>query len=579
MTRSRHNIGSEIHKTRLAIVVGAVFIFGAFLTYRLADLQLFRGSQLQASAAKQHGTVRSITAPRGKIFFGESATSVLYPVAVNRVFYHTYIIPNEIENINRVMQKLEPLGESFGLDEEIIRFRMSKVNDIYEPLAHKLTEEELNQFKDINEPGIGWEEETWRFYPEESLLSHVTGFVGLAEEERVGQYGLEGFFEDELRGNNGLIEGKTDISGRLIPTGSLSRKEPKVGVDLVLTIDRTLQTYACKKLADQIKVVEAIGGTIIIVNPSTGAVMVMCSEPGFNPNTYNEVEDISVYLNPAIAVSYEPGSIFKPFTMAAALDAEAVTAQTTYVDEGVEEIGKYKIRNSDGKAHGEVDMVTVLNESLNTGAIFVQRELGKEQFVDYVEKFGFGRTTDIELGNELSGNISSLYKRGDIFAATGSFGQGMTATPIQLVMAYAALANGGKLMKPHIIKEKRRGDDILEQTKPVFVDEAISVKASTIVSGMLVSVVQGDHARSAGVDGYYIAGKTGTAQVAEAGEYGEETIHSFAGFGPVDQPVFAMIVKLDNPQIGFFSSATAAPLFGAIAEFMMQYYGVPPDEI
>jgi cell division protein FtsI/penicillin-binding protein 2 len=395
--------------------------------------------------------------------------------------------------------------------------------------------------------------------------------------ERVGQYGLEGYFEEDLSGVSGILEGDTDINGRLIQTGYRRRIDPQQGVDLVLTVDRTIQAFACNKLVEYVEAFESVGGTIIIVDPNSGAVLTMCSVPSFTPNTYNEVEDISIYMNPAISIVYEPGSVFKPITMAAAIDNNNVTPETTYIDEGKVEIGKYTIRNSDGKASGEVDMITLLNESLNTGAIFVQREMGKDQFRDYVHKFGFGRTTDIELGSELSGDVSSLDKRGDIFAATASYGQGITATPLQLVMAYAALANEGKLMRPYIIKETRNNGSIAV-TEPVVVEEPISLRASTIISAMMVSVIRDGHAKSAGVDGYFIAGKTGTAQVAEEGEYGESTIHTFAGFGPIDNPEFAMVVKIDRPTYGIYAASTAAPVFGEIAKFMLQYLEVPPDE-
>lgn len=571
---------------RAKLCFSAVFIFALVLVYRLADLQLISSSQLEAQAAKQHSTVRILSAERGKIFYQEQSSKEEYPVATNRIFNHVYVVPQNIKRIENTIVELLPLVEEFGLDEETLRYRLTKENDIYEPIAHKLTDEQLQAFIGLDLEGLESEEESARYYPESELLSHITGFIGIKDEQRVGQYGLEGYFEDELKGKDGLLEGKTDISGTLIKTGPLKRIEPETGIDLVLTLDRTLQTYACHALLERVEQVQAAGGSVVVLNPDTGAVIIMCSYPSFDPNNYNQVEDIGVYINPVVASAYEPGSIFKPFTMAAAIDDKAVTAQTTYVDEGVEEIGKYKIRNSDGKAHGEVDMVYVLNESLNTGLIFVQRQIGNEKFKNYVEKFGFGRTTDIELPNELAGNISSLYKKGDIFAATGSFGQGITATPIQMAAAYSAIANGGKLMKPYIIAEKRRpvsgaknDYDVIYKAKPSLVDEPISVQAATIVSGMLVSVIRGGHAKLAGVDGYYIAGKTGTAQVAEAGEYGEQTIHSFAGFGPVDEPKFAMLIKLDYPEYGAFASTTAAPLFGDIARFILQYYEVPPDEI
>ncbi|OIO48927.1 MAG: hypothetical protein AUJ34_02120 [Parcubacteria group bacterium CG1_02_41_12] len=563
--------------TRAKFIIGAVFIFGVILIYRLADLQLINTQEIQASAARQQSTVRILPAERGKIFYKERIGDEEFPVATNRSYNQVFIIPKDIQDPIKAAEKLLPLVEPYGLDEETLLFRLSKQNDIYEPLAHKLTDEELEPFIGLDLIGLESEDEKARFYPDADLLAHITGFVGVSEQGKVGQYGLEGFFENELKGKDGLIEGKTDIFGRLIQTGTLKRTQGEPGDDLLLTIQRTLQAYVCRKLDEKIEQIRAAGGSVIIVNPDTGAILAMCSSPSFDPNNYNQVEDISVYMNPAVSSSYEPGSIFKPFTMAAAINEKAVTSDTTYIDEGVEEIGKYKIRNSDNKAHGEVNMVTVLDESLNTGAIFVQRQIGNEKFKDYVEKFGFGRTTDIELGNEVSGNISSLYKDGDIYAATGSFGQGITVTPIQMVMAYAAIANGGKLMQPYLIAQRQRQDKTIV-TEPVQIDEPISVQASTIISGMLVSVVRAGHAISAGVEGYYIAGKTGTAQVAEGGGYGSKTIHSFAGFGPVDEPVFAMLVKLDYPQYGAWAANTAAPLFGELAKFILQYYEIPPDE-
>jgi stage V sporulation protein D (sporulation-specific penicillin-binding protein) len=577
MTHSHSSYQYKEQNSRLRILHIFVFVFAFLLVYRLLDLQVFSGKELRASALNQHSTVRSLPAERGEIFFGDVSSEGLYSLATNRVFKHVYIVPRDIKNTESAFNILWPLVEEKGMDKDTLRYRLSKSNDIYEPLVSKLNESELEKFKGLNLEGLGWEDETWRYYPEQETLAHLLGFVGLKDGNRVGQYGLEGYYQDELEGEEGILEGDTDITGTLIQTGYKRRIEPEKGADIILTIDRTIQAFACQKLAEYVEDLSAAKGTVVIVHPKTGAVIAMCSVPTFNPNTYNEVEDISIYLNPAISESYEPGSVFKPVTMAAAIDSGKITPETTFVDEGNVKIGKYTIRNSDGKAHGEVDMVYVLNKSLNTGTIFIQRETGKEIFRDYVHKFGFGRITDVELGNELAADISSLDKRGDIFAATASYGQGITVTPLQLVMAYAAIANEGKLMKPYIIKETRKNDKI-EITEPSVVQEAISLRAATIVSAMMVSVIEDGHAKSAGVDNYFIAGKTGTAQVAQAGKYGESTIHSFAGFGPVDNPEFAMLVKLDHPQVGVYAASTAAPLFGEIAKFVLQYLEVAPDE-
>lgn len=577
--RSLHSRNDQLSAVRLGLAIGVVFVFAGLLAYRLADLQILRAQELGERAASQHGTVRAIPAERGKIFIGEYASDTLYPVATNRSFNQLYIVPKDIADPEAALAVLKELVAPYGIDEETLRYRLGKANDIYEPLLHKLTNEELAPFTALGMPGLAWEPEEWRFYPEAGLLSHVTGFIGASEEAQAGQYGLEGLFDVELSGVDGFVEGATDSSGRLLSNAPLERKEPESGIDVVLTIDRTLQTYACQKLSERVAQVAADSGTAIIVDPASGNVLVMCSVPGFDPNAYNEVADISVYLNPAVAAAYEPGSIFKPFTLSASLNEEAITPSTIYTDEGFVIVGEHRLNNFDGQGRGEVDMITVLEQSLNTGAVFSQQSIGSDKFREYVELFGFGAATDIELPNELAGNISSLKKRGDIWAATASFGQGITVTPLQIVMAYAALANGGTLMKPHIIAEKRRSDAVLSRTEPVAVGAAVSARTAAIMAGMLVSVVREGYDNHGGVSGYYIAGKTGTAQIAEGGVYGSRTTHSFAGFGPVDAPRFAMLIKLDAPKNGRFASSTAAPLFGDIAKFIMQYYEVPPDEV
>ncbi|OJI06182.1 hypothetical protein BK004_04940 [bacterium CG10_46_32] len=577
MTRVRHNRISAVPEKRLYLVIGVVFIFGMLLTYRVIDLQIFKASELQAQAIRQQETVRNIPAERGKIFISEYSSSTLYPVATNREFNQTYLIPQNIKNTETAFNALWDLIEPYGISEETLRYRLSKENDIYEPLLHKLTKEQLAPFVQLGMPGLGWESENWRYYPEGDLVAQLTGFVGVKGESLFGQYGLEEFFETELAGEDGIIEGATDVSGRLLQGKELGRKEPKSGIDLVLTIDRTLQTYACKKLSQRVAEVAAKSGTVIVVDPKTGAVLVMCSSPSFDPNTYNEVKDIGVYVNPAVSAAYELGSIFKPFTIAAALNEDLITPQTMYMDDGFVMVGGYRLNNFDNQGRGEVNMIAVLEQSLNTGAVFAQQKLGNQKFREYTEAFGFGAPTGIELGKELFGNTSSLEKRGDIWPATASFGQGITVTPIQVVMAYAALANNGVLMKPYIIKEKRHGDSVVSTTRPTEVNQVVSARTATIIGGMLVSVVNEGYDNLGGVLGYYIAGKTGTAQLAQGGVYGSQTIHSFAGFGPVDAPRFAMLIKLDEPQNGRFASATAAPVFGDIAKFIMQYYEVPPD--
>ena len=307
--------------------------------------------------------------------------------------------------------------------------------------------------------------------------------------------------------------------------------------------------------------------------------LALCSSPDFDPSNYGKVPDLSVLNNPVTLDAYEPGSVFKAFTMAAGLDANKINPKSTYLDKGVEEIDNFKIKDSDGVAHGVQDMTTVLDESLNLGTIFVQRQLGKDAFRQYVQAFGFGAKTGIGLTPESKGDVSSLAKKGDIWAATGSFGQGITTTAIQLAAAYASLANGGRLLRPYIVDEIIHPDGTREKTKPTVVSQPITARSSRLITGMLVSVVENGHGKKAGVPGYYVAGKTGTAQVASSkGGYQKDvTIGSFAGYAPASDPKFVMVVRINHPRDVQWAESSAAPLFGQMAKFLLSYFQVPPE--
>ena len=305
----------------------------------------------------------------------------------------------------------------------------------------------------------------------------------------------------------------------------------------------------------------------------------MCSFPNFLPEQVGDIKDIGVLNNPSTFSPYEPGSVFKAFTMAAGIESGKITPQTTYNDTGEENIDSFKIHNSDKKAHGIQDMISVLEKSLNTGTIFVERLVGRDGFRDFVHRFGFGEKTGVELPSETRGDLTGLDRKGQIFAATASFGQGITVTPLQLAAAYAALANDGTLMKPYLIQEVIQ-DGVHTLTKPQAVREVVSPKTARLVTGMLVEVVEKGHGKKAGVPGYYVAGKTGTAQIPDHKHGGymppEYTIGSFAGYAPADHPKFAMLIRIDHPRNVAFAESSAAPTFGEIAQFLLSYFHVEP---
>jgi len=490
--------------------------------------------------------------------------------------------------------------------------KLDKPGDIYEPLEQKVDEAILKKFylalsqpednlkiedleidgnamtilnhgqkKEFKIDGIGFSESSFRFYPEGNIGSNILGFVGYVGDKQQGRYGLEEFFDQELAGSPGSIKIERDAKGDPIIINDREYNKANDGSDLILTINRSIQFMACQKLDEAVARHGADGGSVIILEPNTGAVLAMCSNPDYDGNNFKDVENIKDFTNPAIFSQYEPGSIFKVITMAMALDQEKVTPQTTYNDTGQVVISKYTIENSDKKANGVQTMTEVLEKSLNTGAIFAMRSIGPDLFSEYVKKFGFGEKTGIELEGESKGDIKNLVKKpvGELYAATASFGQGMAVTPIQMVSAFLALANNGVMMQPYIVKEIVRPDGTKTETQPKIIGRVVSEKAATILGGMMVNVVENGHGKLAGVKGYYVAGKTGTAQVpAKNGGYQAGAhIGSFAGFAPADNPKFVMLVRIDQPRDVQWAESSAAPLFGELAEYMLNYWQVPKE--
>lgn len=490
---------------------------------------------------------------------------------------------------------------------------LNKKDDPYEEIAKKVNEETLKQIysqilriygkefraedmtirnnavyvtdsgkqKELSVKGCGHKMEAYRFYPEGNISSHLIGFVGYGGDDRAGQNGIEGYFEKELKGMPGSVRAERDAKGELIIINDREYQPSVDGSDIILTIDHTIQYNACQKLNQAVRKHGADGGSVIIMDPKTGAVWAMCAYPDYDPNNYREVKNISVFNNPAIFDQYEPGSIFKALTMAAALDTGKVKPDTTYTDTGNVSIAGYNIQNSDKKANGVVNMSKVLELSLNTGVIFAMRQATPKVFVDYVKKFGFGERTGIELQGESLGDIRSLdiKKNNELYAATASFGQGIAVTPIQMVSAFGAMANGGILMKPYIVKEIVRPDGERVITQPRQIRRAVSERTSMLIGGLLVNVVEFGHGKKAGVPGYWIGGKTGTAQVARKDGRGyEANAHngSFAGYGPIDDPAFVMLVRIDHPRDVEWAESSAAPLFGELAKFVLDYKQIPP---
>lgn len=558
-----------------------VLLMAAIIVVRLFVLQVIDRKYYSVLAVNNHEIYKQLYPRRGSILLQDTRDKTKeYPAAVNRQYYLLYAVPRDIppDKINSTADFLSGILAHTPEEKANLLAKLSKSGDPYEPIAKKVSEDTIDQIRSANLSGINVIGQEFRYYPEINLAANVLGFTGQNENgDLSGRYGIEGFWDNSLTGKSGFLAGERGALGSLIPLADRTLKQAEDGVDLLLTIDRNLQYKACESLRKGYEKYEAKSASLILMNPKTGAILAMCSLPDFDPNNYSAVENVGVYNNTTIFTPYEPGSVFKPIIMSVALDLGLVNPFTTFVDTGERIINGRKIHNALEKKYGLVTMTNVLESSINTGMIWVEEKIGQKRFKEYVEKFGFGKKTGIGLETETAGDISSLSKSAEIYNAVGSFGQGLTATPLQLVTAYAALANGGKMPKPYIVDEVRYPNGKVEKTESQT-EVVISPNADKLITAMLISVVERGGSKVTKMSDYYVAGKTGTAQIASRGEYAaDDTNHTFIGYFPASDPKFVLLVKYETPKANWAES-TAAPVFKDIAKFSLDYYGIPGDK-
>ncbi len=548
----------------------------AAVTLRLFSLQVLSHDIYKAIADNQHQAYKTLVPVRGEIFFEGDKDFRAIPAVTNIDKDLVYAVPQEIENSDQTAQRLASLLE---LGKKEIFEKISDTERKWVALKKELPESVVLKIRELNLPGIYLQGETYRHFPEKELASQVLGFYSFQANQRVGTYGIEEYYEKILAGKSGYLSQDRDVGGRWITGGLRTLQPAEDGANITLTIDRAIQFRAETVLRETVTAHQADSGSLLVISPKTGAILAMANYPTFDPNEFRKTENIQVFRNPIVSEAYEPGSVFKPITMAVGLETEKVTPETRYVDTGSVAIDRFVIRNSDNKVYGEQSMTQVLEQSINTGAMFVQDEVGPESFLEYLKKFGIGEKTEITLPAESPGDIKNLIGGGDVHYATASFGQGITVTPLQLAKAYSTIANQGRAMKPYIVEKIENSNKKSEIFSPQQLGQVISSKTANTLSAMLVSVVENGHGKRAGVPGYYIAGKTGTAQVVNSdgpGYDANKTIGTFAGFGPVEDPKFVMVVKIVNPKTVRFAESTAAPAFGQMAQFLMNYFQIPP---
>lgn len=557
------------------------FCIAAAMVCRLFYIQVVNHKFYQAQALGQQAGFAEIRGARGQIFFdnsreskGRSGASQFKSLATNEEKWIIAAIPRQVKDKEEFSKTLsqyfkDHFGELDQLDESSIAAKLD-ISPLYVVIKKGVSKQQANALQDLKVTGMTLEKTYIRRYPESALASQVLGFVG---GENVGQYGLEGYYEDILQGKEGIKEEKRGLN--LLNDADESYLN---GSDIYSTIDYNVQFQAQALLQEAKENIDIESGQILVLRPDSGRVIALANYPLFDPNTYFKEKDLKVFQNSAVQKIFEPGSIFKPFIMATALNEGKISPESVFHDDGSVKIGPDTIYNFGREKYGDQSMSGILEKSINTGAVFLSQLISHQTFINYLDKLGFNDKTGIDVQGEVYSRNERLKTGSDFGYATASFGQGIEMTPIQLASAFAIFANGGRVVKPHVVQKIIHGADELE-IKQEIKKPIITEKTATDVTQMLINVVEKGFGSQARIEHYYLAGKTGTAEVPienKKGYYTDRTVQSFIGFGPALKPQFLILVKLDNPKVPK-SSLSAAPIFKKMAQYLIDYWQIPPD--
>lgn len=556
-------------------MMGLIIFLGLFVVGRLFLLQIVNQKSFKERAERQYLTPVSESFDRGTIYFSKKDGTTMAAATVSSGF-KVAIEPAKLKDIEQVYSTINAV---VSIEKEPFISKANKKADPYEEVALKLNQEQADQILKEKLPGVSLYRQKWRFYPGGELASKAIGFVSYKENELLGRYGLERYYNDVLsRGeNNFYVNFFAEIFTNIQST--LFKNKTATG-DIVTTIEPTVQSQLENLISeiDQKWSSDAVGG--LIMDPKTGEIIAMAHVPTFDLNEYGKETNVSVYSNPFSQDVYEMGSIVKPLVMAGAIDANVLTPQTTYVDNtGFTKVQDRTFYNFDKKGRGKATMQDVLNQSLNTGMIFVQQKMGKGTFRNYLlDRYKLGEKTGVDLPGEASGLVGGLKSQNDVNYAAASFGQGIATSPLAIVRAYSSLANGGHLVTPHLAKEIKQENGLTKTLKFPMGEPILSTETTSTITNMLVTVVDKGYGR--GLEHYSVAAKTGTAQMARpdgSGYYDDRNFHSLIGYFPAYEPRFVLYLFNNYPKGASFSSQTLADPFFEMVQFMTSYYELTPD--
>ena len=556
------------------LVVAAALV----LAVNLYVIQIVKGETYKEKAERQYVSPKEAIFDRGKIYFSDKDGAVVSAAAIKTGFTLA-ISPKKLANPEDVYKKLKAV---LLINEAKFLMKASKKDDPYEELEKRIGEEKAKGIDSLGISGVELQKDRWRVYPGGKMAANTLGFVGYDGDSFSGRYGLERYYEDLLK--RGESDAYVNFFAEIFSNinKAVSKESEREG-DIITAIEPNVQSFFEKELASTTQKWNSKMTLGIIMNPVDGEVYSIAVNPTFDPNVYGSESDIKIFSNPVVESIFEMGSIIKALTMAAGLDSGSVTAETTYNDKGTLTLNGSTISNYDRKANGVISMQEVLNKSVNTGVAFVVSKMGKENFAKYMTDFELGNETGVDLPNEASGRISNLKSPRDIEYATASFGQGIAMTPITTARALSAIANGGTLVIPHIVKKI---DYKMGLSKNISYESGenkrvIKKETSEEITRMLVKVV--DNALLEGtvkIPNYSVAAKTGTAQIAKpggGGYYDDRYLHSFFGYFPAYNPRFLIFLLTLEPKGAQYASNTLTAPFMDTVKFLINYYEIPPD--
>jgi len=554
------------------------------LIIRLFYWQIIEGARLSDVAAAQQTNRQTLNAKRGRILASDGSVLTASAPTWNMFLYRPESETKEPEIITRVTPLLVPNStDMLAISSESARLQsiLSNASAQWLPLKNHMSREQKSAIESLKIKGIGFDQTEARMYPEASMSAHILGFVGKADNgEDIGYFGLEGNYDLLLSGKSGVYETEANALGAPIVTEDDVKLSSFSGVDLRTSIEKRIQLSVEKHLRDGLAKYEADAGTITVMDPKTGEILAMAAFPSYDPGKYFESDD-SLFRNPIISDSFEPGSIMKPIVMASAFDAGLINPATECdICSGPYHTGPYVIRTWNNQYYANTTMADVIKHSDNVGMVFIGNKLGTPRLYEYLSKFGFGTYTGIDLQGEFDAPMRKKEEWGEVERHTASFGQGIAVTPIQMLSAISVIANKGISTTPHVVKAVELGSWKKEKRYPQG-KRVISEEASNQITSIMVNAVSQGEAKWAVPKGYEhtFAGKTGTAQIAVEGKYDEEkTNASFIGFAPANDPRFAMLITLKQPKTSPWASETAAPLWFQTAADLMRYLGIPPKQ-